>query len=111
MKRSLYILAVCCLAACSGGKKPMETPRDQLVHRLFSYAEKGQIAYGHQDDLCYGHSWVVTDWENDPLERSDVMAVTGKYPAIVGFDLGGIELGSEQNLDRVPFGLMRKAAL
>ena len=89
----------------------METPRDQLVHRLFSYAEKGQIAYGHQDDLSYGHSWVVTDWETDPLERSDVKAVTGKYPAIVGFDLGGIELGSEQNLDRVPFGLMRKAAL
>ena len=111
MKRSLYLLAVCCLAACSGGKKPMETPRDQLVHRLFSYAEKGQIAYGHQDDLSYGHSWVVTDWETNPLERSDVKAVTGKYPAIVGFDLGGIELGSEQNLDRVPFGLMRKAAL
>ena len=30
---------------------------------------------------------------------------------MVGFDLGGIELGNEANLDGVPFGLMRKAAL
>ena len=104
------MLALCLLAACSGGsKKPVETPKEQLVHRLFTYAEQGKIAYGHQDDLSYGHNWVVTDWENDPLDRSDVKAVTGKYPMVVGFDLGGIELGNEANLDRVPFGLIRKA--
>ena len=88
----------------------METPKDELVHRLFTYAEKGKIAYGHQDDLAYGHNWVVTDWENDPLERSDVKDVTGKYPMVLGFDLGGIELGAAENLDGVPFGLIRKAA-
>ena len=111
MKQYLYMLALCLLAACSGGsKKTVETPKEQLVHRLFTYAEQGKIAYGHQDDLAYGHNWVVTDWENDPLERSDVKAVTGKYPAVVGFDLGGIELGHAKNLDGVPFGLMRKAA-
>ena len=71
----------------------------------------GKILYGHQDDLVYGHNWVVTDLENDPLERSDVRDVAGKYPAIVGFDLGGIELGNARNLDGVPFDLMRRAAL
>ena len=106
------ILAVLVLAACNNGnKKPMETPKDQLVHQLFTFAEEGKIAYGHQDDLAYGHSWVVTDWEADELERSDVKAVTGKYPMIVGFDLGDIEHGADKNLDGVPFGLMRKAAL
>lgn len=111
MKRYLTLAAACCLAACSGGdKKPLDTPKEQLVHQLFSYAEKGKIAYGHQDDLAYGHNWVVTDWENDPLERSDVKAVTGKYPMIVGFELGGLELGHEASLDNVPFGLIRKAA-
>ena len=44
------------------------------------------------------------------MERSDVKDVTGKYPMMVGFDLGGIELGSAENLDGVPFGLIRKAA-
>jgi mannan endo-1,4-beta-mannosidase len=87
----------------------METPKDQLVHTLFSYAESGKIAYGHQDDLFYGHTWKVEDWENDALERSDVKDVTGRYPMILGCDLGGIELGAEKNLDGIPFGLMRKA--
>ena len=112
MNKPFAILAALALTACGGAnKKPMETPKDQLVHRLFTLAENGQIAYGHQDDLVYGHNWCVTDWENDALERSDVKAVTGKYPALVGFDLGGIELGDSENLDGVPFGLMRKASL
>ena len=89
----------------------METPKDQLVLRLFTFAESGRIAYGHQDDLSYGHAWRVEDWENDPLDRSDVKAVTGKYPMLAGFDLGGIERADSCNLDGVPFGLIRKAAL
>ena len=105
------VAAALVLVACSsGGNKPLETPKDQLVRRLFSHVEKGEILYGHQDDLSYGHSWVVTDWRSDPLERSDVKDVAGAYPAIVGFDLGGIELGDSLNLDKVPFGLMRKAS-
>ena len=112
MTRELIIFTALALAACStGNKKPMDTPKDRLVHQLFTWAENGQIAYGHQDDLAYGHNWVVTDAENDPLERSDVKAVTGQYPMLVGFDLGGIELGDAENLDGVSFDLMRRAAL
>lgn len=104
------LLALCAITACStGSKKPMETPKDKLVHQLFTYAQEGKIAYGHQDDLSYGHAWKVEDWENDKLERSDVKAVTGKYPVVLGFDLGDIEHGSDRNLDGVPFGLMKKA--
>lgn len=112
MKRIIPILtAIALISACGPrDKKPMETPKDELVHRLFTYAEEGKIAYGHQDDLFYGHNWLVTDAENDPLERSDVKDVTGKYPVILGCDLGGIELGADENLDGVPFDLMRRAA-
>ena len=107
----LSLLAVAMCVGCGPrDKKPMETPKDELVHRLFTYAEEGKIAYGHQDDLFYGHNWLVTDAENDPLERSDVKDVTGKYPVILGCDLGGIELGADKNLDGVPFDLMRRAA-
>lgn len=101
------------LTACGPKGKtppPMESAKDVLVHQLFSWAEDGKIAYGHQDDPAYGHTWVVEDWEHDPLDRSDVYAVTGHYPMVVGFDLGGIELGDAENLDGVPFGLIRKAA-
>lgn len=111
MKRIAFFLMIMALTACGGDRKPMETPKDFLVHRLFSFVEKGQIAYGHQDDLCYGHAWKVTDWENDPLERSDIHDVSGRYPMVLGFDLGGIEMGDKANLDSVDFGLIRKAAL
>lgn len=88
-----------------------DSPTEQLYARLSAHVDAGEKLYGHQDDLSYGHSWVVTNWENDPLERSDVKEVSGHYPAIVGFDLGGIELDDSCNLDGVPFGLMRKAAV
>ena len=110
-QRYLLPALLLALSACgSGSQKPMDTPKDQLVHRLFSAVSDGRILYGHQDDLVYGHAWNVTDPENDPLERSDVKAVTGQYPAVVGFDLGGIELAWARNLDGVPFGLIRRAA-
>ena len=100
----LLLGSIALLSACaSGDKKPMETPKDRLVATLFSHVEKGEILYGHQDDLSYGHAWKVEDWTTDSLTRS--------YPAIVGFDLGGIEMGDKANLDSVDFGLIRKAAL
>ena len=111
MKRLLPLLLLVLCSCNNGDNKIMDAAKHNLLDRLMSYAENGQIAYGHQDDLAYGHSWQVTDWQNDPLERSDVKDVCGHFPAIVGFDLGGIELGDDANLDGVPFGLMRKAAL
>ena len=112
MNRPFLLLAALLVSACStGDKKPMETPKDQLVHTLFSHVEKGEILYGHQDDLCYGHAWKVEDWETDSLTRSDVKAVTGKYPAVMGIELGGIEMGDKASLDSVDFGLIRKAAM
>ncbi len=108
MKKISFIFVAVTLMACSS---EMDSSKNQLTARLSSLAENGRIAYAHQDDLAYGHAWCVEDWESDALERSDVKDVAGKYPAMVGFDLGDIEHGSEKNLDGVPFGLMRKAAL
>lgn len=114
MKHKLLTLtfALMGLTACStGDRKPMDTPKDRLLHTLFSHVEKGEILYGHQDDLSYGHAWKVEDWEADSLKRSDVRDITGMYPAVLGFDLGGIEMGDKANLDSVDFGLIRKAAM
>ena len=100
------LMAVCCAALVFSG---CASPRERLTAQLSRAASEHKILYGHQDDPAYGHAWLVTDWETDPLDRSDVHAVAGRYPAVVGFDLGGIEMGDECNLDGVPFGLMRKA--
>ena len=114
--RNLLFLVMIPMFVFGCGRRPRpvddDIPGDHiLASQLFSVADAGKVMYGHQDDLSYGHAWKVTDWKNDNLERSDVKDVSGKYPAVLGFDLGGIEVGDTCNLDGVPFGLIRKAAL
>ncbi len=84
-----------------------------LADRMAASVEAGMILYGHQDDLVYGHSWHVSpdSVATDDLTRSDVKAVAGDYPAVVGFELGGLELGWEASIDKVPFELIRRATV
>ncbi len=104
----LALSAVMLLSAC---KDNPEDTAAALRVRLQQTAREGRFYYAHQDDLVYGHSWKVTDPQGDDLSRSDVLSVCGFFPAVVGFDLGGIELGDKANLDGVDFSLMRRAAV
>ena len=72
------------------------SPAMQLLQRMMKLQEKGYM-YGHQDDPFYGITW---EWE---LGRSDTYELVGDYPAVMGFDLGGLEKGDQKNLDSVPF--------
>lgn len=74
---------------------------ESLLSNLKKIASKG-IMFGHQDDPLYG----VT-WEGDS-DRSDVKSVVGDYPAVMGFDIGRIELGSKKSLDNVDFNIIRQ---
>ena len=88
-------------ASCSKDKKVCcKTPAEQLKNRLQTILNKG-IMLGHQDDPVSGTSW---KWDEG---KSDVLLTTGDYPAVMGFDLGKIELDSKENLDGVPFDRMR----
>jgi mannan endo-1,4-beta-mannosidase len=72
-----------------------------LYNRMDSLLQVG-ILLGHQDDLAYGHGWY-----NEP-GRSDVRSVTGKYPAVIGWEIGRIELGAAYNLDSIYFSNMKR---
>ncbi len=61
-----------------------------------------QMLFGHEDSLAYG-----VNWEGD-LDRSDIRDVTGSNPAVYGWELGGLELGHEKNLDGVNFKQMQE---
>lgn len=82
-----------------------------IAGALRSAAAAGTPLFGHQDDLLYGHSWNATLDDDLELSRSDVRDVCGGYPAILGLDLGGIEVESARNLDGNYFELMRLAAI
>lgn len=73
----------------------------ELYASLQTLPQKG-ILFGHQDDLAYGIGWKYMPGE------SDVKRVAGDYPAVYGWDLGHLELGSKHNIDRVPFDTMRR---
>lgn len=81
--------------------KNATTPAQQLMKRLQKLQAKG-IMLGHQDDPVYGTTW---KWEEG---KSDVLLTTGDYPAVMGFDLGKIELDSDKNLDGVGFDRMKQ---
>jgi len=72
-----------------------------LCNSLKKLAAKGYM-FGHQDDLAYGVNW---RYENG---RSDVKEVAGDYPAVYGWELGGLEAGEDKNIDGVPFKKMRQ---
>ena len=84
------------MMACGTKNNQKLTLSEQLQHRLEALAQQG-IMVGHQDDPFYGVHW---QWEEG---RSDVLESVGDYPAVMGFDLGGIEMDDEKNLDSVPF--------
>lgn len=98
MKKLLLLLvaAVCCQLPAESA-----TPSGQLLKRLKRLQRQG-IMVGHQDDPVYGRTW---KWEQG---RSDVKDVCGDYPAVMGFELGSLELGKDKNLDGVPFDRMRE---
>jgi len=60
------------------------------------------VMIGHQDALSYGVKWVGDE------NRSDLKDVTGSHPAVFGWDIGGIDIGLDKNLDSVPFDQMRE---
>lgn len=105
MKRTVSLAIVMIVSLftfqMNAAKKTPKAPRQQLIERLAKIQQKG-IMYGHQDDPFYGITW---DWDAD---RSDTYDLVGDYPGVMGFDLGGIEMGDKKNLDSVPFTRIRE---
>ena len=96
-------IAALLLAACNTAKTNVETQSEQLAARMAQLQQRGYM-YGHQDDPMYGLTWRGTyAGDSAELGRSDVLELVGDYPGVMGFDLGGIEMGDAKNLDSVPF--------
>lgn len=75
----------------------------KLLHNLKRFSARGCMT-GHQDDLAYGVGWK----QKNGAFRSDVKESAGDYPAVFGWELGGLENDKPVNLDSVPFDRMRE---
>ena len=78
------------------------TDETKILYKNLVKLSTKAILFGHQDDLAYGVNWKYE------AGRSDVKDVTGDYPAVYGWDLGGLEKKSDKNIDGVPFDKMRQ---
>ncbi len=98
-------------AACAAGPAGNSTMVDPdataatraLWVRLKTITKTGTM-FGHQDDTAYGIGW---KYESG---RSDVRSVCGDFPAVYGWEIGGIELGGESSLDSIRFDMIRSLA-
>ncbi len=115
---ALFLGCLLFLAACNAsGPQPSDsktnTPTFQLndknatdeTRALYHNLQKLQgnhVLFGHQDDLAYGVNWINEDG------RSDVKDTVGAYPAITGWEIGGLAIGNDANLDRVNFEEMKQ---
>lgn len=75
----------------------------RLYKNLWDKTSDG-IMIGHQDALAYGVGWYNIE------NKCDVKDASGYYPAVFGWELGGIEYGKSHNLDSVSFEKMRTYA-
>ncbi len=88
--------------AATGTADQDATPETRYLYHNLAAISKTGFMFGHQDDLAYGVNWKYE------AGRSDVKDVTGDYPAVYGWDLGGLEKKSDKNIDGIPFDKMRQ---
>lgn len=72
-----------------------------LYKNLWKLLDKG-IMFGHQDDLAYGVNWRMQKG------RSDVKEVAGDFPAVFGWDIGGVEKNAAGSIDIFTFKDQKK---
>lgn len=111
MKQLFYsVLMILAFTTCkSGNSNDKSLPSDtqqtiesqEFISTLEARKSKG-IMLGHQDALAYGSMWYGDEG------RSDVKSVCGDYPAVVGWDIGKLELGVTLNIDSVEFGKIKE---
>ena len=72
-----------------------------LYQNLKSFSSN-KILFGHQETTAYG-----IDWQDDGFgNKSDIKEVCGDFPAVYGWDVGGIK--NSDNLDGVKFTTIRR---
>jgi len=114
MKKHLVLLLICVTLGMSCSSKAQldntnsslsdkkSTTETKILHKNLTELSTKSILFGHQDDLAYGVNWKYE------AGRSDVKDVTGDYPGVYGWDLGGLEKKSDKNIDGIPFDKMRQ---
>jgi mannan endo-1,4-beta-mannosidase len=81
---------------------PKATTETKALYKNLKTIGATGTLFGHQDAPAYGLNEDGTRWIAEE-GRSDIKSILGEQPALIGFDLGHLELNKSANLDDVPF--------
>lgn len=117
-KNLLIIAAALAIASCGGNVRKADDPladsgrtqrTENLMGSLSALGDSSAYLIGHQNATVNGVGWTA-DFSSDSTihRRSDMATICNDHPALLGFDLAGIEQGDSLNADSIPFGRIRQ---
>jgi mannan endo-1,4-beta-mannosidase len=107
MRVYLFLIAFLSSSALLAQVDPDATALTKALYKNLLSMQGKSVLFGQQDALAYGLNADGSRWMNTD-DRSDVKTVAGSHPAVAGWDLGRIEFDRPENLDGVPFALIKK---
>lgn len=122
MKKLIVLFAAAlALSSCGGSHQKADDPigdsgrtlrTENLLANLLALGDSSVWLFGQQDATVCGVGWEA-DYANDSTvhEHSDVKSICNDHPALLSFELGGIERGDERNIDSIPFSRIRQEAI
>ncbi len=122
MRKYLSIIAAALvIASCGGNKHKADDPlsdsgRTQRTENLLSnlklLGDSAVYLFGHQDDTLYGIGWSFETIDSTALDaHSDIKSICNDYPALIGFDITGIEQSTQQTAAGMPLDKIRQEAI
>ena len=122
MRKHLSIIAAALvIASCGGNQHKADDPladsgRTQRTENLLSnlkiWGDSTVYLFGHQDDTILGIGW--NDEQNDSTstkQRSDIKSICNDSPALVAFDITGIEKSNQQTADGIALDKIRQEVI
>jgi mannan endo-1,4-beta-mannosidase len=104
---SLTILILVALGVSAQISEPIDkaaTAETKAFFRNLKTISANHTLFGHQHATEYGHGW------QGDSDRSDVKSVTGSHPAVIGVDLSGFTVGTEEQIRKVKDDLRKNVS-
>lgn len=122
MRKYLSIIAAALvIASCGGNQRKADDPladsgrtqrTENLLSNLKAWGDSTVYLFGHQDDTIFGIGW--DDEQNDSTatqHHSDIKSICNDSPALVAFDITGIEKSDQQTAEGIALDKIRQEVI
>ena len=122
MRKYLSIIAAALvIASCGGNQRKADDPladsgrtqrTENLLSNLKAWGDSTVYLFGHQDDTIFGIGW--DDEQNDSTatqHHSDIKSICNDSPALVAFDITGIEKSNQQTAEGIALDKIRQEVI